>query len=173
MRKKRFPPHGSQGEHWELIVPPLLVITTTTCHGYISWNMEPNPKAIHAIKMLNRRAIVFQCLAAINTKVTKPTDDVLGVCRVRDTHAPCRTSPATDFVKKHTHQLIRHVGFRPTGRPAESLSGIKVHRMTSHFSCPDHPGFVFQVTIAHLLSALQQEVPVQSRTRTSDRSRSW
>ena len=74
MREKRLPPRGCQDELRDLIVPSLLAITATACHGYVSGNMEPNPKPIHSIKMLNRRAIVFQRMAAINTEVPEPTN---------------------------------------------------------------------------------------------------
>jgi hypothetical protein len=58
-----------------LVISALFTITAPTCYGNIAWNMQPNTKTIHAIKVFNRSPVVFKVAIAIQATMTKSIND--------------------------------------------------------------------------------------------------
>jgi hypothetical protein len=93
------------------IISPLFTVASLARDHHVAWNMEACSIAIHAVEMLNHGYRVGQVARAIWASVIEQLSNKLFIFFAVNSNWPLLADPATQFVKKHAHELVRDVRF--------------------------------------------------------------
>jgi hypothetical protein len=83
--------------------------------------MQTNAKSIHAIEVLNCCSVMLKIPVTVDATMAKSINNGLQILWCRNGHSTSETCSATDFMKKHAHQFIGHIGLCTACGASESF----------------------------------------------------
>jgi len=93
----------------KLVVASLFIVTLLARDNYIAGNVQSSSKSVHAVWMLNGCPVTFQQSATVATMTSKLSFNCVDVFLISDIESNLCSNFATDFVEKHTHELVSNI----------------------------------------------------------------